>query len=289
MVERSSLSRILSDIVVLTLVQQSTSLSSNKKKCRTRRRRKRSNNATSDASSTTSFNSSSRSSQKKGEPPPLSLEQQQQQFIAMDCEMVGVGRSGCRSVMARVVLVDWNYVTVYDQFVRPAEPVTDYRTHVSGIMPYDLYDDSYNSSTAIDLATCRRDVLSLLIGKILVGHALKNDLHALHISHPWQDTRDTAKYEPFMKVRYPRDGILWPRKLSELCHEKLGLDIQQPGQAHSAYEDAIAALQLYQSVHTKWEKVMTYKIRKTASIEQQQQQHTTTPTLTAWPALASAA
>ena len=80
-------------------------------------------------------------------------------------------------------------------------------------------------------------------------------------------TRDTAKYEPFMKVRFD-DGILWPRKLRDLVHEKLQQkDFQQLGQAHSPYEDAMAALNLYKLVRTKFEKVITYKVNKTKEIE----------------------
>merc|ERR1712048_1444702 len=80
----------------------------------------------------------------------------------------------------------------------------------------------------VDIETCRKTVSEFLRGKILVGHALKNDLHALGVDHPWYDTRDTAKYEPFMKVRFD-DGILWPRKLKDLVDEKLQYGIQVPG------------------------------------------------------------
>lgn len=40
----------------------------------------------------------------------------------------------------------------------------------------------------------------LLKGRILVGHALKNDLDVLMLSHPRQMIRDTAKYRPYMRV-----------------------------------------------------------------------------------------
>jgi len=195
--------------------------------------------------------------------------------LALDCEMVGVGCGGFQSALARVTLVNWNGETVYDEYVQPTEPVTDYRTFVSGITA-DVLEH------AMDLQTCRRQVQALLRDKILVGHALKNDLHALQIQHPWQQTRDTAKYEPFMKVRDgSNDGILWPRRLRELCHEKLHWEIQTG--AHSPAEDAVAALRLYQLVRPKWEKVMAYKIQKTAEMErrQQQEQHDSRTTSTA--------
>jgi RNA exonuclease 4 len=196
-------------------------------------------------------------------PPSLSLEEQAE-YVAMDAEMVGVGPHGCQSALARITMVDWNNEIIYDRFIRPDRHITDYRTFVSGITEADLFDNK----EAVDLATCRQEVLDILDGKVLVGHALKNDMKALGIQHCWQKTRDTAKYEPFMKIRFD-DGILWPRKLKELCQEKLQREIQRPGQPHSAYEDALAALDLYKMVRTKWEKVMDYKINKTAQIAQQ--------------------
>lgn len=188
--------------------------------------------------------------------------QEQARYVAMDCEMVGVGQDGRSSALARVVLIDWQGEVLLDEFIRPDRPVTDYRTFVSGITQDDLYGEQ-----ALDLEACRTKVAALLQDKILIGHALKNDLQALNIRHPWYLTRDTAKYEPFMKVRFD-DGILWPRKLRDLLKEKCHRDIQLPGQAHCPYEDALAALDLYKVVRAKWEKVMEYKVNKTKEIEQ---------------------
>ena len=58
--------------------------------------------------------------------------------LAMDCEMVGVGPKGEESTVARVSLVNQHGRCVYDKHVRPAQPVTDYRTAVSGVRPTDL-------------------------------------------------------------------------------------------------------------------------------------------------------
>ena len=182
-------------------------------------------------------------------------------YLALDCEMVGVGVSGHKSSLARVCIVDWNGDIVLDEFVRQTETVTDYRTFVSGITAEHL-----TSEMALSFDDCRTKVLSVLEGKILVGHALKGDLRALQITHPWYNTRDTGKYEPFMKVRFD-DGILWPRKLKELAKEKLGRDVQQEGVAHCPWEDATTAMALYKLVRRKWEKAMTYKYNKTMEIE----------------------
>ena len=46
---------------------------------------------------------------------------------------------------------------------------------------------------------CRKSVLRILNNRILIGHALDNDLEVLGISHPWWLIRDTAKFQPFLK------------------------------------------------------------------------------------------
>lgn len=188
------------------------------------------------------------------------LPEEQSLHVALDCEMVGVGPNGHHSAVARVTVVGWNGDLIFDEYVKPDLPVTDYRTFVSGVTPADLERAPFN------LEICRERVLELLEGRILVGHGLKNDLRALGISHPWFRIRDTAKYEPFMRDRFG-DGILWPRKLKELAYERLEKRIQISGEPHSSYEDAAAAMDLYRSVRRKWEKAIAYKIKKTNQIQ----------------------
>jgi RNA exonuclease 4 len=47
---------------------------------------------------------------------------------------------------------------------------------------------------------CQESVAGLIKGKILVGHALKNDLDVLMLSHPRTMIRDTSGYRPYMRV-----------------------------------------------------------------------------------------
>lgn len=173
----------------------------------------------------------------------------QAKYIAMDCEMVGCGTGGCHSALARVTLIDWHGNVVMDELVKPQYEVTDYRTFVSGITK-EMLDNA-----TMDFGTARRLVLKHLKGKILVGHGLKNDLGVLGITHPWYMIRDTAKYQPYMKVRF-QDGLLWPRSLKELCKEKLNRDVQVCGRPHCPKEDALAALDLYRLVWRHWEKAL---------------------------------
>lgn len=61
-------------------------------------------------------------------------------YVAIDCEMVGTGIDGKDSVLARVSIVNRFGHLLMDTFVKPRDPVTDYRTHVSGIRPEDIRD-----------------------------------------------------------------------------------------------------------------------------------------------------
>jgi RNA exonuclease 4 len=91
--------------------------------------------------------------------------------------------------------------------------------------------------------------MQVLKGKILVGHALKNDLKILNLHHPWYNTRDTSMYGPFMKMSHK--GIWKPRRLSELTRVVLDTSIQQ--KEHCSVEDARAAMSLYCSVRDEWD------------------------------------
>jgi RNA exonuclease 4 len=157
--------------------------------------------------------------------------------------MVGTGANGKRSVLARACVVDWEGKILYDAFVQVGERVTDFRTQFSGVRPKDL-----QKRTAVKFADAASSVARWLKGRTLVGHALRNDLKVLLLSHPRNQTRDTASYRPLM--RYVR-GKFRPRKLRDLAKEHLGLAIQ--GGEHTPDEDARAAMLLYRSKRSEWE------------------------------------
>jgi DNA polymerase III epsilon subunit-like protein len=107
--------------------------------------------------------------------------------VAIDCEMVGVGKNRSRSILARVAIVDEYGTCLFDSYVRPTEPITDYRTRWSGIRASDLVG-------APSFDTVRQRVVQLIRGRILIGHAIHNDLNVLNITHPPALIRDTAFY-----------------------------------------------------------------------------------------------
>ncbi|XP_032117886.1 RNA exonuclease 4 isoform X2 [Sapajus apella] len=159
--------------------------------------------------------------------------------LALDVEMVGVGPKGEESVAARVSIVNQYGKCVYDKYIKPTEPVTDYRTAVSGIRPENLQQGE-------ELEVVQKEVAEMLKGRVLVGHALHNDLKVLFLDHPKKKIRDTQKYKPFKsQVKSGRPSL---RLLSEKI---LGIRIQQA--EHCSIQDAQAAMRLYIMVKKEWE------------------------------------
>ena len=176
---------------------------------------------------------------------------EKRRYVAVDCEMVGIGPEGKKSALARVSVVDWDGAVLLDSFVRVPERVTDFRTRVSGVRPKDI---AVANASAMDHDEARLAVGELLRGKVLVGHALRNDLSVLMLSHPRADVRDTARYAPFMRPSGSGGGKMRPRKLRDLVFENLGRRIQVEGESHCSVDDATATMELFQIVRGRWEK-----------------------------------
>eukprot|EP00128_Syssomonas_multiformis_P001238 Colp12_sorted_trinity150504_noHs@3173 len=163
-------------------------------------------------------------------------------YLAMDCEMVGVGAGGEKSVLARCSIVNYHGHVVYDKYVRPSELVTDFRTHVSGVSARHLRD-------AIDLKTCQEEVAELTKGRVVIGHALHNDWRALLLDHPRKLQRDTQTYTHFRTVA----GTKKPA-LRVLAQKLLNITVQKGH--HSSVEDARTALALYKKHRKEWEEAL---------------------------------
>lgn len=57
--------------------------------------------------------------------------------------MVGIGEMGLENMLARVSIVNQLGECLYDKYVKPTEPVIDYRTSVSGITEKHLENGSF--------------------------------------------------------------------------------------------------------------------------------------------------
>lgn len=160
-------------------------------------------------------------------------------YLAIDCEMVGVGHEGATSALARVSLVNFLGQVVMDKYVKPVERIVDFRTEYSGIRPYHMKE-------AVGLREVQEELCQLLEGKILVGHSLVNDFKVLFLNHPRKLTRDTSKYRPFRTMTRGKTP-----SLKRLAQEVLGLTIQTG--EHDSVDDARVAMLLYRSHKDAWE------------------------------------
>ena len=167
-------------------------------------------------------------------------------YIALDCEMVGIGPDGKQSALARCCVVDFDGIVIYDKFVRPKSFVTDFRTKWSGVRKQDL-----RAGEAVTLSDCQAEIATLLKSKILVGHALKNDLDVLMLSHPRSMIRDTSRFPPYMRPHGRKGGKHKPRSLKDISKQFLGTTIQTG--EHDPGEDARSAMFLYRMKMNEWE------------------------------------
>ncbi|XP_066539445.1 interferon-stimulated 20 kDa exonuclease-like 2 [Hoplias malabaricus] len=173
-----------------------------------------------------------------------------QKYIAIDCEMVGTGPKGHCSELARCSIVSYDGDVIYDKFVKPENLVTDFRTRWSGIRKQDLRN-------ATPFKQAQREILKILSGKVVVGHAVQNDFKVLHYSHPACLTRDTS-HIPILnqKAGLPSDRV---PSLKILTKHLFNKDIQVGTKGHSSVEDAKATMELYKLVELEWEKTLASK------------------------------
>ncbi|XP_021421651.2 apoptosis-enhancing nuclease [Oncorhynchus mykiss] len=167
--------------------------------------------------------------------------------VAMDCEMVGTGLAGRTSELARCSLVDYHGNVLYDKYIRPCQAVTDYRTRWSGIQRHHLQN-------ALPFPKARTEILGILDGKVVIGHALYNDFRALDFNHPGHMIRDTSGMRLLRRLAgFPTKRCV---SLKILANSLLNRKIQVGRRGHSSVEDALASLDLYKLVEGEWEQDM---------------------------------
>ena len=97
----------------------------------------------------------------------------------------------------------------------------------------------------------------MIKGKILVGHAIHNDLMVLHLlNHPKELIRDTSNYKPFKEAIWGKGSKKTPG-LKNLSEKFLGVKIQRD--EHSSVEDSQAAMRLYMMFMEEWEEQLKDK------------------------------
>ncbi|KAG7473926.1 hypothetical protein MATL_G00100910 [Megalops atlanticus] len=165
-------------------------------------------------------------------------------LVSMDCEMVGTGPEGRCSELARCSLVNYYGEVLYDKYIKPQHPVTDYRTRWSGICKRHLLH-------AVPFDQAKKEIVQILKGKVVVGHALHNDFRALGFLPPRHMIRDTSRTRLLRRLsKFPNRGSV---SLKNLARTLLNRNIQMGMNGHSSVEDAVAAMDLYKLVEGQWE------------------------------------
>jgi hypothetical protein len=171
------------------------------------------------------------------------LKQRIENAVAIDCEMVGVGR---HSELAHVAIVDFNGKVIYDKYVIPKggiESITDYRTKFSGITSAKLV---HLDKKKHSFETVKREVHSILKGKTIVGHGLSNDFKVLDYVPKRDLVWDSTEIDMFKQNHPHIPGIKQPRKLKAIAKEFANNNIQlNTKTGHSPLEDARASMNLY--------------------------------------------
>nr|XP_057932396.1 apoptosis-enhancing nuclease-like [Doryrhamphus excisus] len=164
--------------------------------------------------------------------------------VALDCEMVGTGPGGRCNALARCSIVDYHGDVLYDKYVKPCHPVTDYKTRWSGIRPHHLRH-------AMPFAQATEEILRILEDKVVVGHSVYNDFNVLDMDHPAHMVRDTVtSHHLTCLAGFPRQRRV---SLKILARKLLNRRIQVGNSGHCSVEDARATLDLYKLVEDQWE------------------------------------
>lgn len=183
-------------------------------------------------------------------------------LLALDCEMVGVGPRGKKSVLARISVVGRGGRMVMDCLVRPEKEVTDWRTAITGINASSFSDPRSPGPLRLPKRVLSREdavaeANKLLDSAVIVGHDMRHDFKLLRRFHQRHAlVRDTAFY-PLLaaglegKRRGRGCGAGLP-SLRALAGEWLEQSLHG-GRAHDSVEDARTAMLLYRLVAAEWE------------------------------------
>ena len=167
-------------------------------------------------------------------------------MVSVDCEMCDTRRG---LELTRVSLTDQCGSIVLDMFVKPRDPITNYRSQFSGITP-EIMESVQHTFEEAQLA-----VLRLVPQETtLVGHSLDSDLRALRLSH--RRCIDTTVLFP-----HPR-SFPFRNKLRYLAMKYLNINVQTGNAGHDSVEDARTAMRL---VHLKVERGPSFGVPKELS------------------------
>ncbi|KAF2814372.1 exonuclease, partial [Mytilinidion resinicola] len=157
--------------------------------------------------------------------------------VALDCEMVGVGRNG-ESEVARLSAIDYlSGEVLIDSLVQPTRPVTDWRTRFSGITKNAMAVAVAENRVLKGWPEARAELWKYIDSNtVLVGQALHHDFDGLRMQH-WKVVDSGILAKDAVGT-----GVSRQWGLKTMCDQFLGIEIQNNGKSgHDSVEDAFAA------------------------------------------------
>ncbi|EAY22888.1 exonuclease family protein [Trichomonas vaginalis G3] len=155
--------------------------------------------------------------------------------IALDCEMIETtSEDGAKhDELARLSVVNEKGEVIIDEYFKPIHPVSDLRTHVSGITQEHLDNAKLTSEDGVSALSAVADKET-----IIVGHGLENDFKALLLFH--------TKVVDTSLIYNNERGVTYPRKpkLSNLFQKYFKKEMRDQTKPHDSIDDARAALEL---------------------------------------------
>jgi PAB-dependent poly(A)-specific ribonuclease subunit 2 len=140
------------------------------------------------------------------------------------------------SVVRGDAAIERRLVPIIDDYIRAVEPVHDYLTRFSGLIPGDL-DPNTSGHHITKLKHAYLKLRYLVdVGCVFVGHGLKQDFKMINITVPPAQIVDTVELFHFKRQR--------KLSLRFLASVLLDLDIQAT--THDSIEDARVAIRLYE-------------------------------------------
>jgi PAB-dependent poly(A)-specific ribonuclease subunit 2 len=164
------------------------------------------------------------------------------EFVALSEEEAEIRADGRRVVvqdsrlsLARVSVLNDAGTTFIDDYIVTPEPVVDYLTRFSGLVPGDL-DPSVSSHHLLPLKVVYSKLRHLVDrGCLFVGHGLTKDFRIINLYVPPEQIIDTV--ELFHRPHQRKISLRF------LAGFLLGMDIQS--ETHDSIEDAKTALLVY--------------------------------------------